>query len=177
MMKRTVLLFATGLLMTAVAQATPTKTEAVDQQHPYHEPTPVILTEQGITFYVYADGKVAYKSPRVNHNRNYIQRRNAKHTPVNHRSRMIETKLTQRNYIRYNRAGQLAHVGNVQLTYDGRGHVVQIGRVPLIYQRGMLTQVGELRIANRQKGLVLEYNSDLRDDRRIKLPKDAWMKR
>lgn len=133
-MKRGILLLA-GLLLSVTNMAAKNTENPVSKigftKKYYHS---VSFVERGIRFDVFLNGDFDFESLR----RNYR---------YNRRSHRYYTVPVSRDY-----KGRIIRVGNVSVGYDYRGNVRRIGTVYMYYNRGRLSNVGNLRVVYNRWG-------------------------
>lgn len=153
-MKKITLLVASIFLMGGIVAHAADRN---DRRSPvdFRNADPIVFTERGIEFYIFADGQfdfntrpsnddVYYKSGRRNgENRSYGARENFK----------------RKNYgvrVEHDNGGRVRRVGNVMINYDANGRVKRVGSVYMAYNRYALTQVGGLQIIYNHRGQVVD---------------------
>jgi hypothetical protein len=110
---------------------------------------PIVFTERGIEFYVFADGQFDFNARPSNGHMYYKSNRKNKFYDK-------PGKGPKWNYgvdVEQDRNGNIRRIGNVLINYDSRNRVNRIGTVYMDYNRYCLTQVGGLQIVynhNRQ---------------------------
>lgn len=118
------------------------------------EAEPIVFTERGIEFFVFADGQIDFNTvPTVGTDDGYYYRKgrrgqvNATYGApgVNNGGVRIE----------HDNQGRVRRVGNVFLNYDARGRVKRIGSVYMSYNRYALMQVGGLTILYDRYGRIV----------------------
>jgi len=152
-MKTFTLLAATLLLMGGGAQASEKLDFEVRYPVAVAEAEPIVFTERGIEFFVFADGQIDFNTvPTVGSDNGtyYKGRRGSVNTTygapnVNSGGVRIE----------HDAQGRVRRVGNVFLNYDARGRVKRIGSVYMGYNRYALMQVGGLKILYDRYGRIV----------------------
>lgn len=115
------------------------------------EAEPIVFSERGIEFFVFADGQIDFNTvPTVGSGNYYKGRRGQANTTygapnVNNGGVRIE----------HDAQGRVRRVGNVFLNYDTRGRVKRIGSVYMSYNRYALMQVGGLKILYDRYGRIV----------------------
>jgi hypothetical protein len=123
-MKKAILFLAMLLLVSTVeAKNNSLESNKGIDKSTYHRP--ITFQENGVKFYVFANGDVEFqKNRRYTSNHTYYRGRNG--------SRYYNSS-PRRILVRYDRRGNLMRVGNVHLPYNYFGQVTQIGTVPVFY--------------------------------------------
>jgi len=114
------------------------------------EAEPIVFTERGIAFYVFADGQIDFNTvPTVGSDNYYKGRRGQVNTTYG-------APNTSGGFrIEHDAQGRVRRVGNVFLNYDTRGRVKRIGSVYMSYNRYALMQVGGLKILYDRYGRIV----------------------
>lgn len=149
---------------------------AADKNHKspvdFRNTEPIVFTENGVEFYVFADGQFDFNLRQSNRDVNYNSNRRYESNkyygkPGN------SPKWNNGVAIEYARNGKISRVGNVIIRYDSHDRIKQIGSVDMDYNRYGLTQVGGLHIVynnHRQivdiYGAVNRYNDNQYDSRK-----------
>ncbi|MHA7058864.1 hypothetical protein ACWGOQ_0016690 [Aquimarina sp. M1] len=153
-MKKMILFIAAMVLVGTATQAADQKiSDQVDRvSKRYRYAQPIVFVEGGITFFVYPNGEIDFKTPR---------RRNLNH--INWNSRNYSAPGHTRGYrhnnrftVRHDRYGRLNRVGLTTIGYNRFDKVRRIGSVLLRYnRRGKLAQIGGLHIYYGKKGKII----------------------
>lgn len=123
----------------------------------YKNAEPIVFTERGIQFYVFADGQFDFDTHPSNDDRYYKSNRKQDYNKIYGKSRKGSK---WNNGIEQDRSGKIRRIGNVQISYDSRNRVERIGSINLDYNRYALTQVGGLHIVyNRHYQIVDMFGS------------------
>lgn len=109
----------------------------------YHRP--ITFQENGIKFYVFANGEVEFQKNR--RYTSYTSNRGRYGNRYYHSS-------PRRILVKYDRRGNLLRVGNVYLHYNYFGQVTKIGSVPVFYRHGNIKRVGGLTIKRDRYGYI-----------------------
>lgn len=125
----------------------------LDNNVRYDNAEPIVFTERGIEFYVFADGQfdfntepsqggMYYKSARRTTNKTYG-------APA--------TIMAGGVKIEHDRQGRIRRIGNVFMNYDANDRIKRIGSVYMSYNRFALAQVGNLKIVYDRFGRIVDY--------------------
>lgn len=159
-MKKLVLLF-TGLLMgltnvSATEKFSENKSINLDITSRYRYAQPILFVERGVEFLIFAGGsfdfntEIFYDSPRDVY---YKDRRNR-------RSRIYGApghgygRSNRGTLVRHDRFGRVRRIGNVFINYDRFGRIIRAGSVYIDYRRGLLHQIGGLRVLYSRHGIM-----------------------
>ncbi|WGK64689.1 hypothetical protein [Croceiramulus getboli] len=130
----------------------------------YQQESYVSFIQQGVEYFVFADGSFDFSI--LERSINTRRRGNTAWNNSPGRSRLnYNSRFPYRNFIRYNRWGQIRMIGNTPIFYQRNGKVAQIGRVDIRHKRGWLDRVGNLKVhydrlgrINRTTGHVFRGN-------------------
>jgi hypothetical protein len=154
-MKKITLLVASIFLMGGIVA---NAADRNDRRSPvdFRNADPIVFTERGVEFYIFADGQfdfntrpsngdVYYKSDRrKGENRSYGTREN----------------FHNKNYgvkVEHDSRGRVRRVGNVFVNYDANNRVKRVGSVYMAYNRYALDQVGGLQIIYNRRGQIVDF--------------------
>jgi hypothetical protein len=117
---------------------------------------PIVFTERGVEFYIFADGQFDFNTrPSVNEvNYNSGRRSLVNKTygvPVNHKNSNYGVKVENDKF------GRIKSIGNVRISYDANNRVKRVGSVYMNYNRYALSQVGGLQIIYNRQGLIVDF--------------------
>ena len=159
-MKKLVLLF-TGLLMglttvTATEKISETKSIDLDITSRYRYAQPILFVERGVEFLIFADGsfdfntEIFYDSPRNVYYKDRRNRRSRNYGAPGH----VYGRSNHGTLVRHDRLGRVRRIGNVFINYDRFGRIIRAGSVYMDYRRGLLRQVGGLRVLYNRHGFM-----------------------
>ncbi|MEZ7499621.1 hypothetical protein QO200_12840 [Flavobacterium sp. Arc3] len=166
-MKKITFLVASILLMGGgVANATEKNNLSSERRVAvdFRNAEPVVFTEGGIEFYVFADGQFDFNTrssardksfkpyKRGNGNKNYGN------VASSHRD----------NYgvkVEYDRRGNVTRIGNVSINFDSNDRIRRIGSVQMSYNRFALERVGGLEIIYNRRGQVVDTYGSVKGGR------------
>lgn len=151
-MKTFTLLIASVFLMGSNMNAAPNYSEA---RYPVAvaEAEPIVFTERGIEFFVFADGQIDFNTvPTVHTNDGYYYK--GRRGSVNSTFGAPGTNNSGVR-IEHDAQGRVRRVGNVFLNYDARGRIKRIGSVYISYNRYALMQIGQMRILYDRYGRIV----------------------
>ncbi|MDH7445880.1 hypothetical protein [Aquimarina sp. 2201CG14-23] len=159
-MKKMILFIAAMLLVGTAAQAADQKlSDQVDRvTKRYRYAQPIVLVEGGVTFFVYPNGDIDFKTPkRRNYNQWDWNSRN-----YNSPGRTRGYRYNNRYTVRYDYYGRLNRVGLTTIGYNRYDQVRRIGSVLMRYnRRGTLAQVGGLRIYYGKYGRIKHIEGNI----------------
>ncbi|AXT50010.1 hypothetical protein D1818_03890 [Aquimarina sp. BL5] len=144
-MKKMILFIAAMLLVGTAAQAADQKlSDQVDRvTKRYRYAQPIIFVEGGITFFVYPNGEIDFKTPRQRNYNNWDWNSRNYNSPGRTRGYRHNNRFT----VRYDYYGRLKRVGLTTIGYNQFDQVRRIGSVLIRYnRRGKLAKVGGLRV-------------------------------
>jgi hypothetical protein len=117
---------------------------------------PIVFTERGIEFYIFADGQFDFNTRPSNGEMHYREgRRN-----FENKSYGKHDNYQDRNYgvrVERDNMGRVRSVGNVFVNYDAYGRIKRVGSVYMSYNRYALTQVGGLEIIYNRRGQIVDF--------------------
>jgi hypothetical protein len=128
------------------------KKHAVD----FRNVEPVVFTERGVEFYIFADGQFDFNTrPSRNEVQYNLERRSVVNktygAPRNWKNENCGIKVEHDNF------GRVRRVGNVFINYDANNRVKRVGSVYMNYNRYALSQVGGLQIIYNHHGQVVDF--------------------
>lgn len=166
-MKKITFLVASILLMGGgVANATERNNLSSERRVAvdFRNAEPIIFTEGGIEFFVFADGQFDFNTrslargnsfkpnKRGNGNKNYV-------TAASFRRDNYGVK------VEYDRRGNVTRIGNVSINFDSNDRIRRIGSVQMFYNRFALEQVGGLEIIYNRRGQVVDTYGSVKGGR------------
>jgi hypothetical protein len=116
---------------------------------------PIVFTERGVEFFVFADGQFDFNTRPSSSNMYYKPsgRRSVNRTygaPMNKRNQNFAVKVEHDGF------GRVRRVGNVFINYDANDRIKRVGSVYMTYNRFALEQVGGLQIIYNRRGLIVD---------------------
>jgi hypothetical protein len=154
-MKKITLLVASIFLMGGVVA---NAADRNDRRSPvdFRNADPIVFTERGIEFYLFADGQLDFNTRPSNGEMHYREgRRNFENSSCgkheNYQDRNYGVKVERDNM------GRVRSVGNVFVNYDAFGRIKRVGSVYMVYNRYALTQVGGLEIIYNRRGQIVDF--------------------
>lgn len=112
---------------------------------------PIVFTERGIEFLVFADGQIDFNTrPTVQDS--YFYRRN---NTVNTTFGAIENYEDYGVLVQHDNFGRVRRIGNVFLNYDAQNRIKRIGSVYMSYNRFALSRIGGLSIHYNNRGEIV----------------------
>ena len=160
-MKKLVLLFTTLLMglttVTATEKISENKSIDLDITSRYRYAQPILFVERGVEFLIFADGSfdfntdIFYASPRNVYYKDRRNRRNRSFGAPGH----VYSRFNRGTLVRHDRLGRVRRIGNVFINYDRFGRIIRAGSVYMNYRRGLLRQVGGLRIHYNRHGFMV----------------------
>jgi hypothetical protein len=117
---------------------------------------PIVFTERGIEFYVFADGQFDFNTRPSTGNEVYY--RSGKRNSVNKTYGAPANYRGENNGVRieHDDMGRVRRVGNVFINYDSNDRIKRVGSVYMAYNRYALTQVGGLQIIYNRRGQIVD---------------------
>jgi hypothetical protein len=117
---------------------------------------PIVFTERGIEFYVFADGQFDFNTHPSKGSDVYYR--------TNNRSKVNETHGAPSNYrnqnygvkIEHDNSGKVRRIGNVFINYDSNDRIKRVGSVYMSYNRYALEKVGGLQIIYNRRGQIVD---------------------
>jgi hypothetical protein len=147
-----ILMFGVGIVnVTASNNFSHERRSAAD----FRDAEPIVFTERGVEFFVFADGQFDFNTRPVGNKMYYKScgRRNVNGTfgaPRNTRSQNFGVK------VEHDDLGRVRRVGNVFVNYDANGRIKRVGSVYMTYNRFALEQVGGLQIIYNRRGQIID---------------------
>jgi hypothetical protein len=116
---------------------------------------PIVFTERGVEFFVFADGQFDFNTRPSGNNMYYKPsgRRNVNRTygaPMNTRNQNFGVK------VEHDDLGRVRRVGNVFINYDANDRIKRVCSVYMAYNRFALEQVGGLQIIYNRRGQIVD---------------------
>ena len=166
-MKKVTLLFAAmlmGLTSATATESSVTISKELDMTSRYNYAQPVVFVERGVEFLIFADGSFDFNTDVFrNSTRPNAYYRNRRGT-----NRTFGAPGTVRYHIggrgvlvTHDYLGRVRRIGNVFINYDGRGRIKRAGTVYMRYRRGLLQQVGNLRLQYNRRGRLIGYTGQI----------------
>lgn len=112
---------------------------------------PIVFTERGIEFMVFADGQIDFNTRPTVQSSYYYRKNNA----VNNTFGAVENYEDYGVLVQHDNFGRVRRIGNVYLNYDGQNRIKRIGSVYMSYNRFALTNVGGLSIHYNNRGEII----------------------
>lgn len=141
---------------------------AADRNHKspvdFRNAEPIVFTERGVEFYVFADGQFDFNSRQSNKDVNYNSNRRYE-SNKSYGKPGNGPKWNNGVAIEYARNGKISRVGNVIIRYDSNNRIKQIGSVDMDYNRYGLTQVGDLHIVYNHHRQIVDVYGAVNDNR------------
>ncbi|WP_431157900.1 hypothetical protein [Winogradskyella poriferorum] len=160
-MKKMVLLFTMllmGLTTVTASEKYSVKTSNdLDITSRYRYAQPILFVERGVEFLIFADGSfdfntdIFYAPRRDVYYKNRRNRRSGSIGAPGH----VYTRSNRGTLVRHDRLGRVRRVGNVFINYDRFGRIIRAGSVYMDYRRGLLRQVGNLRVQYNRRGFMV----------------------
>jgi hypothetical protein len=137
---------------------------------------PIVFTERGIEFYVFADGQFDFNTRPSRDNDGYYKSNRRSNT---NRTYGAPSDFRNKNYgvkVEHDNSGKVRRIGNVFINYDSNDRIKRVGSVYMTYNRYALAQVGGLQIIYNRRGQIVdivgtvkgrgayEYNPNNNDD-------------
>ena len=116
----------------------------------YRFAQPIVFVERGVEFLIFPDGSFDFNTEVLNaqpHNDHYYHRRHRRGMNRTHGAPGIVHNPRKRGVlVQHDWQGRIRRIGNVFVNYDRQGRIKRVGSVYMKYRRGLLQQVGGLRI-------------------------------
>lgn len=142
---------------------------AADRDHrrspvDFRNAEPIVFTERGIEFLVFADGQFDFNTRPSSNDRYYKSSRNngSNKTYGMHGNSHKWNKGVE---VEQDRSGKIRRIGNVFVNYDSRNRIKRIGSVHMDYNRYGLTQVGGLHIVYNHHRQIVDVFGDVNGSR------------
>ena len=116
---------------------------------------PIIFTEGGIEFYVFADGQFDFNARAFARDKSFKPNRRGS----GNRNYGTAASFRRDNYgvkVEYNRRGNITRIGNVSINFDSNDRIKRIGSVQMSYNRYSLERVGGLEIIYNRRGQIVD---------------------
>jgi hypothetical protein len=154
-MKRMLLFIAVGLLMTITAQANEICLDESNDfkitNNRYRNVQPVLFTYNNIDYAIFPNGRIEFELPNQNVRSSYNRRGVGRRYQLN---AVSYDNNRRRNFVRYNRRGQVSKIGNTRISYNGRGNVARVGALDVLYRNGLVSKVGGLQVLYNRRGQI-----------------------
>ncbi|AGC77436.1 hypothetical protein LX97_01733 [Nonlabens dokdonensis] len=154
-MKRMLLFIATSLMMITTAQANEIDLKESNDfkmnQTIYRNVQPVLFTYNNVDYAIFPDGRIEFEVPQGNTRSNYYRRSTSR------RYTTYSTSLlnNRRQFVRYNRRGQVVKIGNTRLFYNRLGAIQKVGTLNVGYAYGVVNRVGGLEVLYNRRGRLI----------------------
>jgi hypothetical protein len=125
---------------------------------------PIIFTEGGIEFFVFADGQFDFNTRSLARG-NYFKPNKRGNGNKNYGT---AASFRRDNYgvkVEYDRRGNVTRIGNVSINFDSNDRIRRIGSVQMFYNRFALEQVGGLEIIYNRRGQVVDTYGSVKGGR------------
>jgi len=153
-MKKITLLVASIFLMGGVVANAADRNERRSPVD-FRNADPIVFTERGIEFYIFADGQLDFNTRPSNSEMHYREGRRS----FENRSFGKHENYQDRNYgvkVERDNMGRVRRVGNVFVNYDAYGRIKRVGSVYMAYNRYALDRVGGLQIIYNRRGQIVD---------------------
>lgn len=166
-MKKITFLVASILLMGGgVANATERNNLSSERRVAvdFRNAEPIIFTEGGIEFFVFADGQFDFNTRSLARG-NYFKPNKRGNGNKNYGT---AASFRRDNYgvkVEYDRRGNVTRIGNVSINFDSNDRIRRIGSVQMFYNRFALEQVGGLEIIYNRRGQVVDTYGSVKGGR------------
>lgn len=132
------LIFTTAVLLGLAFQ----NTTSANNNHRYSDY--IEFTESNVSFYVYRDGTFDFKIH--NYENSYGNRLYASISTPNFSFSYQQSRPdARREYVRYDRYGNIVQIGSVYIDYDGYGRLRAIGNVEIYFHGDYVSSIGHPR--------------------------------
>ncbi|WP_167596503.1 hypothetical protein [Leeuwenhoekiella sp. ZYFB001] len=159
-MKRTLLFLAVSFVIGVSAQANERiegQTLTANTASKMHL-EPVVFIERGVEFLVYPDGTLDFNLPPASIS---LNGRRVNQIYYNPNSVYGSNQAYRKGYIQYNRNGQVAQIGNLNIDYHRNGSVEKIGDIALTYKKGRLDKIGNLKMHYDRSGRIYKQTGTI----------------
>ena len=119
---------------------------------------PVVFIERGVEFLVYPDGTLDFNLPPASIS---LNGRRVNQIYYNPNSVYGSDQAYRKGYIQYNRNGQVAQIGNLNIVYHRNGSVEKIGDIALTYKKGRLDKIGNLKMHYDRSGRIYKQTGTI----------------
>ncbi|SDW02192.1 hypothetical protein [Flavobacterium degerlachei] len=166
-MKKITFLVASILLMGGgVANATEKNNLSSERRVAvdFRNAEPVIFTEGGIQFYVFADGEFDFNARSSARDKSFKPNKRGN----GNRNYGSSASFRKDNYgvkVQYDRWGNVTRIGNVSIDFDSNDRIKRIGSVQMSYNRFALERVGGLEIIYNRRGQVVDTYGSVKGGR------------
>ncbi len=126
----------------------------------YNKPQSITFIQRGVQYFVYPNGEFDYRVIRSQ----YRGRRGNYNNNAPGTTYGVTYATTNRARVSYDFYGNIIKIGRVNIFYNRRGKVNQIGNVSLRYRHGRLVRVGNLHITYDGWGRIAGVNGYVYND-------------
>lgn len=154
-MKRMLLFIAAGLMMMTTAQANEIDLKESNDfkinSTLYRNAQPVLFTYNNVDYAIFPDGRIEFEMPQRNVRSSHYRRSSTR------RYNTYSTSIlnNRRQFVRYNRKGQVVKIGNTRLFYNRLGMIKKVGNLDVGYAYGVLNRVGGLEVLYNRRGRMI----------------------
>jgi hypothetical protein len=163
MKKITLLVASIFLIGSGVANAT--ERNITKSPVDFRNADPIVFSERGVEFYVFADGQFDFNTTPSNGDMYYKQGRR---TSAVNKTYGTPASIRNGNYgvkIEHDYEGRVRRIGNVFINYDANDRIKRVGSVYMTYNRFALTQVGGLQIIYNRRGQIVDIFGSVKGGR------------
>jgi hypothetical protein len=166
-MKKITFLVASILLMGGgVANATERNNLSSERRVAvdFRNAEPIIFTEGGIEFFVFADGQFDFNTRSLARGNSFKPNKRGN----GNKNYGTAASFRRDNYgvkVEYDRRGNVTRIGNVSINFDSNDRIRRIGSVQMFYNRFALEQVGGLEIIYNRRGQVVDTYGSVKGGR------------
>jgi hypothetical protein len=125
---------------------------------------PIIFTEGGIEFFVFADGQFDFNTRSLARGNSFKPNKRGN----GNKNYGTAASFRRDNYgvkVEYDRRGNVTRIGNVSINFDSNDRIRRIGSVQMFYNRFALEQVGGLEIIYNRRGQVVDTYGSVKGGR------------
>ena len=128
----------------------------------YRDAEPIVFTERGIEFFVFADGQFDFNTEPSNGSDMYYRRNSSSAVNKTHGA---PSNFRNRNHgvkIEHDKSGKVRRIGNVFVNYDSKDRIKRVGSVYMSYNRYALEKVGGLKIIYNRRGQIVDITGSVK---------------
>lgn len=132
-----------------------------------YDAEPILFTERGIEFFVFADGQFDFNTRPSTASGAYYKKAGRNTVNATFGAPGIAQNTNYGVRVEHDNFGRVRRVGNVFINYDNQDRIKRIGSVYMIYNRFALSQVGGLQISYNNRGQIIGMNGTVNGRRNL----------
>lgn len=168
-MKKITLLVTAICLMGSAVNASEKIPFSVKNRAPVniYDAEPIVFTERGIEFFVFADGQFDFNTRPSTASGAYYKKAGRNAVNATFGAPGLAQNTNYGVLVEHDNFGRVRRVGNVFINYDHQDRIKRIGSVYMNYNRFALSQVGGLQIGYNNRGQIIGMSGSVNGRRNM----------